>query len=115
MVESKSRDIVNTAYDLANEIEDIHKEPSFAVIASERYFIANQFAHGAQLQSDIKITFSERLDKLVTHRIFGYFISALVVGGLLLMDICCWRFLLEFTYKCIRFLPSSRSSNSVVH
>ena len=76
------------AFNLANEIEDIHKEPSFAVIASERYFIANQFAHGAQLQSDIKITFSEKLDRLVTHRILGYFVSALVVGGLLL-----WTFI----------------------
>lgn len=88
LVESKSRDVVNAAFNLASEIEDIHKEPSFAVIASERYFIANQFAHGAQLQSDIKITFSERLDKLVTHRVLGYFVSALVVGGLLL-----WTFI----------------------
>jgi ferrous iron transport protein B len=89
LVESKSIEIVNVAFDLAREIENIHNEPSFAVIASERYFIANQFAHGAQLQSDIKITFSERLDKLVTHRVLGYFISALVVGGLLL-----WTFVL---------------------
>ncbi len=88
LVESKSRDVVNAAFNLASEIEDIHKEPSFAVIASERYFIANQFAHGAQLQSDIKITFSERLDRIVTHRVLGYFVSALVVGGLLL-----WTFI----------------------
>jgi ferrous iron transport protein B len=84
LVESQSQDTVNLAYDLAKEIESIHNEPSFAVIASERYFIANQFAHGAQLDSKIKITFSEKLDRLVTHRILGYFISALVVGGLLL-------------------------------
>ena len=88
LIESKSMEVVNSAYDMAREIENIHNEPSFAVIASERYFIANQFAHGAQLQSDIKITFAERLDKLVTHRIFGYVISALVVGGLLL-----WTFI----------------------
>ena len=84
LVESKSQETVNSAYDLAREIEGIHNEPSFAVIASERYFLANQFAHGAQLQSEIKITFAERLDKLVTHRILGYLVSALVVGGLLL-------------------------------
>ena len=84
LVESKTQEIVNSAYDLAREIEGIHNEPSFAVIASERYFLANQFAHGAQLQSDIKITFAEKLDKLVTHRVLGYFVSALVVGGLLL-------------------------------
>jgi ferrous iron transport protein B len=88
LAESISMDIVNSAYDLAREIENIHKEPSFSVIASERYYFANQFAHGAQLQSEIKITFSEKLDKLVTHRILGYFISALVIGGLLL-----WTFI----------------------
>jgi ferrous iron transport protein B len=84
LVESKSMEVVNYAYDLAKEIENIHNEPSFSIIASERYFVANQFAYGAQLESKIKITFSERLDRLVTHRIFGYVISAMVIGGLLL-------------------------------
>jgi ferrous iron transport protein B len=88
LVEGQSREVVNYAYDMAREIEDIHSEPSFSVIASERYFLANQFAYGAQLESKIKITFSERLDRLVTHRIFGYVISALVIGGLLL-----WTFI----------------------
>jgi len=89
LIESQSLEVVNFSYDMAREIEKIHNEPSFAVIASERYFIANQFAQGAQLQSDIKTTFAEGLDKLVTHRIFGYIISALVVGGLLL-----WTFVI---------------------
>ncbi|MDD3985056.1 MAG: ferrous iron transport protein B [Methanobacterium sp.] len=89
LIQSQSSEVVNFSYDMAREIEKIHNEPSFAVIASERYFIANQFAQGAQLQSDIKITFAEGLDRIVTHRIFGYIISALVVGGLLL-----WTFVI---------------------
>ena len=100
LVEGQSREVVNYAYDMAREIEDIHSEPSFSVIASERYFLANQFAYGAQLESKIKITFSERLDRLVTHRIFGYVISALVIGGLLLWTFIVRRFPIKFTFTC---------------
>ena len=89
LVKSKSEDILNTAYRLAGEIEDIHKEPSFSVIASERYSLANRIAEGAQVQSEIKITFSEKLDRIVTHRVYGYITSALVIGGLLL-----WTFVI---------------------
>lgn len=84
LVDSKSADIVDLAYSLAEEIEQIHQEPSFAVIAAERYSIANRLAVGAQLQSKLKITFSERIDRIVTHRVLGYITSALVIGGLLL-------------------------------
>lgn len=93
LVETQSRDVVNHAYALAREIEEIHNEPSFSVIASERYFLANQYAFGAQLESKIKITFAEKLDKLVTHRVFGYVISAFVVGGLLLWTFVVGDFL----------------------
>lgn len=84
LVESRSRELVNSAYNLASEIESIHQEPSFSVIASERYSLANKISQGAQIQGKIKTSFSEKLDKLVTHRVLGYVVSALVVGGLLL-------------------------------
>ncbi len=84
LVKSKSEEVANLAYNLAEEIEDIHREPSFSVIASERYALANRIAEGAQMQSEIKITFSEKLDRIVTHRVYGYITSALVIGGLLL-------------------------------
>ncbi len=84
LMKSKSGDIVDLAYQLAGEIEEIHREPSFSVIASERYSLANRIAEGAQVQSEIKITFSEKLDRIVTHRVYGYITSALVIGGLLL-------------------------------
>lgn len=84
LVESKSKDIIHSVHDLSGEIENIHQEPSFAVIASERYSLANRIAGGSQVQSDIKTTFSEKLDKIVTHRVLGYVTSILVIGGLLL-------------------------------
>lgn len=88
MVEEKSPEIVQESFKLAREIEEIHNEPSFSVIASERYALANSIASGAQVQSEIKISFSERLDKLATDRVFGYVISICVIGGLLL-----WTFI----------------------
>jgi len=103
LVEDQSREVVNYAYDMAREIEDIHSEPSFSVIASERYFLANQFAYGAQLESKIKITFSERLDRLVTHRIFGYVISAMVIGGLLLWTFIVGDFLSNLLSNAFSF------------
>ncbi len=84
IVRSKSEEVVNLAYALAKEIEDIHREPSFSVIASERYSLANRIAEGAQIQTEIKITLSEKLDRIFTHRVYGYITSALVIGGLLL-------------------------------
>ena len=89
LVESKAKNVVHYSYKLAKEIENIHKEPSFSVIAAERYSLANRIASGAQKQSEIEITFSERLDKIVTHRILGYVTSAIVIGGLLL-----WTFVI---------------------
>jgi len=84
MVTSKSTEIVDAAESLAAEISSIHNEPIFAVIASERYALANKIASEVQKQSEIKSTVSEKLDWITTHRVFGYLTSAGVVLGLLL-------------------------------
>lgn len=70
--------MINLAYNLEGEIESIHQEPSFAVIASERYSPANRIVAGAQVHSEIKTTFSGKLDRIVTHRVLGYLTSLLV-------------------------------------
>lgn len=88
IMESKSREVINRAYQLAEEIEKIHKEPSFAVIASERYSIANQISQGAQTSQKMKTSTAEKLDRFFTHRVWGYFASAMVIAGLLL-----WTFI----------------------
>jgi ferrous iron transport protein B len=89
LVYSKSHKIIQYADQLAYEIEQIHNEPTFSVMASERYALANRIAAGAQIHTKIKITFSERLDKVLTHPFFGYITSAMVIGGLLL-----WTFVI---------------------
>ncbi len=84
LVLSKSESIINMTEALATEISSIHNEPSFAVVASERYALANKIAGEAQKQSEVKITFSEKLEWLTTHRVFGYVTAVAVIAGLLL-------------------------------
>ena len=89
LVNSKSPNILPFAYQLELGIEEIHQEPAFAVMASERYALANRIASGAQVQTDIKITLSDRLDNILTHPFYGYITSTMVILGLLL-----WTFLI---------------------
>jgi len=103
LVKKVSEEVVQKSYELAKEIEQIHNEPSFSVIASERYALANMITAGAQVQSEIKISFSERLDRLATDRIFGYVISALVVGGLLLWTFIVGNFFSELLTEAFSF------------
>jgi ferrous iron transport protein B len=84
LVLSKSESIIKTSEVLAAEISSIHNEPSFAVVASERYSLASRIANEVQRQGEIKITFSEKLDWFTTHRLFGYVTAAGVIAGLLL-------------------------------
>ena len=81
---SKSERMMKLSEALAAEISSIHNEPSFAVVASERYALANKIAAEAQKQSEVKITFSEKLEWLTTHRVFGYVTAVAVIAGLLL-------------------------------
>lgn len=69
LVASKSEDVIKMSEALASEISSIHKEPCFAVIASERYFLANRIAGEAQRQSEVRTTFSDKLDWIATHRV----------------------------------------------
>jgi ferrous iron transport protein B len=84
LVASKSDDVTKTSEVLAAEISSIHKEPCFAVIASERYTLASKIAKEVLRQSEVETTLSERLDWITTHRVLGYITSAGVIAGLLL-------------------------------
>jgi ferrous iron transport protein B len=85
MVSTKSENIVKIAEGLADEIHAIHNEPCYAVIAAERYALANRIANEVQQrQSEVKTTFSEKLEWITTHRMFGYLTTVGVLAGLLL-------------------------------
>ena len=80
---ASSESINQAAEALAAEISAIHHEPSFAVIASERYGLASKIASEAQRQAEVRTTFSDRVEWITTHRVLGYVTSAAVIAGLL--------------------------------
>lgn len=116
LINSKSPTINQYADQLAYEIEQIHNEPAFAVMASERYALANKLASGAQIQTEIRITFSEKLDKFLTHPFYGYISSAMVIGGLLLWTFLIGGFISDQLTQALNFFePVSLSSSSLLY
>ena len=96
-------DIVQLSEILSREIEERHQEPSFAVITAERYLIANRIAGKAQRQSKIKLTLSERIDRVVTHGVFGYLTAIFVLGGLLLWTFFIGNYLSDILSQAFAF------------
>ena len=84
IVEAKSKELVNASKMIATELQKSCQEPCFSVIAAERYALASSIAASALQQSEIWNTFSDKLEWLTTHRVWGYFTSIGVIGGLLL-------------------------------
>ena len=80
---ASSESINKASEDLAAEISAIHHEPAFAVIASERYGLANKIAFESQQQAQVKTTISDRLEWITTHRVLGYVTAVAVITGLL--------------------------------
>jgi len=89
LVKAKSAKIVDISYILSQELSTIHKEPCFSIVASERYAQASIITSSAIKQNEVKNTFSEKLDWVTTHKVFGYFIAIGVITGLLL-----WTFII---------------------
>jgi ferrous iron transport protein B len=84
MVAEKSKLVADSAKVIAQELESSCQEKCFSIIASERYALASSIAASALQQSEIKNTFSDKLEWVTTHRVLGYFTSAGVIAGLLL-------------------------------
>jgi ferrous iron transport protein B len=101
---SKSEKIIHESEALAEEISHVHKEPCFAVIASERYSLANRIAAEVQKQSVVKTTLSEKLDWVTTHRVFGYATSVGVIAGLLLWTFTVGGLFSTLLSKALNFL-----------
>ena len=81
---------VNTAKELAGEIENLHGHACSTVITSEMYEAAGRVARQAQkLVPPLKLTAEERLHNLTTHRIAGYLI---MVSSLLLIFFAIFTF-----------------------
>ncbi len=84
IVAEKSKVTADSAKIIAKELQANCQEQCFSIIASERYALASSIAASSLQQSEIWTTFSDKLEWVTTHRVFGYFTSIGVIAGLLL-------------------------------
>ncbi|MCJ7714002.1 ferrous iron transport protein B [Candidatus Bathyarchaeota archaeon] len=104
LVKSKSAKIVDISYILSQELSTIHDEPCFSIVASERYAYASMITSSAMKQNEVKNTFSEKLDWVTTHKVFGYFIAIGVITGLLLWTFIVGDFLSGLISEGLSFI-----------
>jgi ferrous iron transport protein B len=104
LVASKSKKVVDVSEILAQDISSSCQEPCFSIIASERYSLASIIASSALRQKETKTTFSEKLDWLTTHKVFGYFTAAGVIAGLLLWTFIVGDFLSTLISNALSFI-----------
>jgi ferrous iron transport protein B len=107
LVGLKSESIVSTSETMAKEVEDIYKESSFSVIASERYSKASQIAADIQRQEAMRATFSDRLDWFTTHKVFGYLTAFVVIAGLLLWTFTVGNYFSNWLSHLFSFFEST--------
>jgi ferrous iron transport protein B len=84
LVGPRSPRVIEAAEALARRIEDTYQQPHFAAMASERYALASRLAHDAQRLEVAKPRLADHLDRLSTHRVFGYVTAFAVLAFLLI-------------------------------
>lgn len=101
---SKSQKVLDLAEIIGQDLSNSCQEPCFSIIASERYALASIIASRVLQQTIVEKSFSERLDSLATHRVFGYFTSAGVIVGLLLWTFVIGNLLSGLISKAFSFI-----------
>ncbi len=104
LVGSKSKKVVNVSEIIAKEMSASCEEPCFSIIASERYSLASVIASSVLRQKEARITLSEKLDLLTTHKVFGYLTAAGVIFGLLLWTFIVGDFLSTLISEGLSFI-----------
>jgi len=86
--------VVETADNLAKEIESLHGEPVCVVMSAERYQVADRIAAEVVTvrpaeKGPQKKSLTDKLDQIALHPFLGYLAVIAVIGGLLV-----WTFLI---------------------
>jgi ferrous iron transport protein B len=85
MVSEKKPEAVEIAARITEELEEIHGHDSPLVIADERSLLASRITRDAvKIARDRKLSLNERLDALTTHKVTGYLLMVLILGGMFL-------------------------------
>ncbi len=84
LVTAKSKVVAEATKVISAELQSSCEEKCFSIIAQERYALASSIAAATLQQNEIWDSFSDKLDYVTTHRVWGYFTSVGVIAGLLL-------------------------------
>lgn len=85
LVSAINPEIINTLQLLWQKLEGIHGHDSSVIIADERCHLVSHITRNAvEISPRRDMSLSERLDILTTHKISGYLVMALVLGGMFL-------------------------------
>lgn len=85
MVSEKKPEAVESAAKITEELEEIHGHDSPLVIADERSLLASRITRDTvKIARNRKLSLNERLDALTTHKVTGYMLMVLILGGMFL-------------------------------
>lgn len=113
LVSSKSKHIADLAEISSQDLSNSCQEPCFSIIAQERYTLASSIASRILKQKIVKTSLSEKLDAATTHRVFGYFVFAGLIVGLLLWTFVIGTFLSDLIASIFSFVPSLSTGGDV--
>jgi len=83
LLQEKKPEILETAKQLCENLEEIHGHDSSVVIADERSHYASQITGEiVKIIPHRKISLNERLDAITTHKFTGYLVMILILGGM---------------------------------
>jgi ferrous iron transport protein B len=83
LLQEKKPEILVTAKQLCENLEEIHGHDSSVVIADERSHYASQITGEiVKIIPHRKISLNERLDAITTHKFTGYLVMILILGGM---------------------------------
>ena len=83
LLQEKKPEILETAKQLYENLEEIHGHDSSVVIADERSHYASQITREiVKIIAHRKISLNESLDAITTHKFAGYLVMILILGGM---------------------------------
>lgn len=85
VVSEKRPEAAESAVKITEELEDIHGHDSPLVIADERCLLSSRITRETiKIVRNRRLSINERLDALTTHKVTGYLLMALILGGMFL-------------------------------
>ena len=83
LIQNKKPEFLEKAKQLCDILEEIHGHDSSIVIADERSHFATQVTREIEkIAHKREISLSDRLDAITTHKIMGYLVMILILGGM---------------------------------